>query len=42
MNIPSVQQLPKAALYLILLGLLVLVATRILSKAAGKAESAIS
>jgi len=42
MQIPSVSQIPKAVLYLVLLGILVLIATRVLTAAAGKAENAIS
>lgn len=41
MNLPSPRQIPKAVLMLALLGLLVLIATRVLSSSASAAANAV-
>lgn len=40
-SVPALRDVPKAALWLLVLGILVLVATRVLTTAARKAEGAL-
>lgn len=40
-NLPSLREVPKAALWLIIFAIVILVATRVVTSTARKAESAI-